>query len=355
VNDARALRRDGADDTVLAVHFGPMGPLPGGMAQVVNEYLSWDFDGIVSAGVRTTKGRGDRLAVFRWIRAIGVLLKLAVRRREVVALVHISARGAFIREGSLVILCRLLRIPVGIHLHGSEFVPFATRHARLVGTVCRSAGTVFALTDETLALVTRLAPSDAVRKVKIVNAIALPEAGWSKRSQVLFCGEVGTRKGVDVLMDAWRALAPQVEGWDLLIAGPTAPGFVTDTLPDRCELLGPVDRAESLRLQAAASIAVLPSRHEALPMFLIEAMSNGCAVVATDVGQIDELVRGVGVVIPPNDPESLREQMSRLIADDGLRTHLGEMARDRVATTYSAEVVRGVLADEWKSIGRSTR
>jgi glycosyltransferase involved in cell wall biosynthesis len=128
-----------------------------------------------------------------------------------------------------------------------------------------------------------------------------------------------------------------------------------ETLPDRCELLGPVDRVESLRLQAAAAIAVLPSRHEALPMFLIEAMSNGCAVVATNVGQIDELVRGVGVVIPPNDPELLREQISRLIADDGLRTHLGEMARDRVATTYSAEVVRGVLTDEWKSIGRSTR
>ena len=67
-------------------------------------------------------------------------------------------------------------------------------------------------------------------------------------------------------------------------------------------MLGTVERDEVLRRLSRAAIPVLPSRYEALPMSLLEAMAHGCAVVATPVRQVEELVDGCGVLLPASAP-----------------------------------------------------
>ena len=49
-------------------------------------------------------------------------------------------------------------------------------------------------------------------------------------------------------------------------------------------------------------LASLPSRAEALPMFLLEALANGCAVLGSTAGGIPELLSGgAGIVVPPGE------------------------------------------------------
>ncbi|WP_164989943.1 glycosyltransferase family 4 protein [Agromyces atrinae] len=333
---------------IQVVHFGPLGDLPGGMAQVVNEYLSWEYTGLNLSGVRTTKGRGDRLSVFRWLRSLGVVLAMAFRRDRV-ALVHISARGSFIREGSLVVLARMAKVPVGIHLHGSEFAKFAAKSPRLVSFVCRSALTVFVLTDESKGIVERLVGGSGVRVVKTVNAIRIPSRSAVKQKNVLFCGEVGHRKGVDVLLEAWAKSIDSMDGWKLTVAGPMASGFHVSDIPRCAELVGAVPHNESMKLQAQAAIAVLPSRHEALPMFLIESMANGCVPVGTPVGQVAELIEGIGDVVPVGDADALSQSLISLATSTDLEDR-SDAARSRVQTRYSVENVRSDLEHEWTAM-----
>jgi glycogen synthase len=83
-----------------------------------------------------------------------------------------------------------------------------------------------------------------------------------------------------------------------------------------------------------ADIFVLPSLSEARPRSVIEAMSLGIPVVASDVGGLPSLVvhGQTGLLVPPSDVARLAEALERLIQSAALRARLGEGGRQRAAT-----------------------
>jgi glycosyltransferase involved in cell wall biosynthesis len=65
---------------------------------------------------------------------------------------------------------------------------------------------------------------------------------------------------------------------------------------------------------AGADIFVLPSLADPAPLVLPEAREAGCAIIATDVDGIPELLGGgeAGILVPPGDPSRLAEELIRL-------------------------------------------
>lgn len=88
-------------------------------------------------------------------------------------------------------------------------------------------------------------------------------------------------------------------------------------------------------------IFVLPSYSEGLSNALMEAMSSGCACVASDVGGNRFLiVNGVcGFLFPPGDTEALRSHIRRLLQDPAKRAALGKAARERIDEYFSWDAV----------------
>jgi glycosyltransferase involved in cell wall biosynthesis len=80
----------------------------------------------------------------------------------------------------------------------------------------------------------------------------------------------------------------------------------------------------------------LPSLSEGLPNALMEAMSVGCASVASGVGGVTTLVEHGknGLLVPPGDPDLLRESLERLIRDPDLRKNLGAAARRTIESGF---------------------
>jgi glycosyltransferase involved in cell wall biosynthesis len=332
------------------MHVGVFGELPGGMAQVLNQYVSWDYFDLRVRAMASTHGRGDPWVLLRSLRCVLVMLGCRFSRRRHAFVFHLSSGGSFVREGGLAALARLLCFPVALHLHGSDFAEFSTRAPRLIHTVLLLGHRIYVLTEETRDIVrTIVGHAAAGRVVKIVNGVAVPERLGAKESLVVFAGEAGPRKGVDVLLDAWSAICGKHPGWRLVIAGPPRdwePPPVADG--GSVTLLGSVEHAEVLRWQARAAVAALPSRQEALPMFLLEAMAHGCAVVTTPVGQVSELVEGCGVLVPADDPEALADGLHRLLGDPAMVAELGHAGRARVRERYSAERVARQVEREWR-------
>src|SRR5262245_7244264 len=114
---------------------------------------------------------------------------------------------------------------------------------------------------------------------------------------------------------------------------------------------------------AEADIFVLPSRSEAFPNAVLEAMAAGLPIVASGVGGILELIDTgrTGLLVPPGEPQPLADALCRLIANPALAARLGEAARDEARAHYSfdrmvasfdslyiAELARrGVIGDVW--------
>jgi len=106
---------------------------------------------------------------------------------------------------------------------------------------------------------------------------------------------------------------------------------------------------------AAADVFVLPSRSEAFPNAVIEAMATGLPIVASRVGGVLELITdGVsGLLVPADDARSLADRLCQLMDDAALGARLGAAARAEAVARYSFD--RMVAAFESLYLNELTR
>ena len=154
-------------------------------------------------------------------------------------------------------------------------------------------------------------------------------------------GRLTAQKGFDVLLDAVRLLHDDGVRLELLLGGE---GRERADLERRAAGL-PVRftgfEAEPRRLFAQADVFVLPSRVEALPLVLVEAVSAGLPAVATDVGDVREALGEVVEVVPAEDAGRLAAALRRLLADPADRGRRGlagaAAARERLTAQRMAQ------------------
>jgi glycosyltransferase involved in cell wall biosynthesis len=161
------------------------------------------------------------------------------------------------------------------------------------------------------------------------------------RRVVTTVANLRAEKGHEVLLDAARlvlARHPDVE-FRLAGDGPMRPLREQQArdlgIEPRVRFLG---HAEDIpALLGASDIFVLPSRTEAFPNGLIEAMAAGLPCVASNVGGIPELVQHErnGLLVPPADPALLADAIMRLIEDEGRAAAYGAAGRATVESRYS--------------------
>jgi glycosyltransferase involved in cell wall biosynthesis len=150
--------------------------------------------------------------------------------------------------------------------------------------------------------------------------------------RAVFVGQVGLRKGVPYLLEAWKRL-----GWrdaELWLVGRVLPE-IKEVLKTYADLSG-VQTVGFLGAPAAAyqqaDIFVLPSIEEGSALVTYEAMACGLPVVTTP--NAGSLIRdGVeGFIVPIRDPDALAARMEHLRADAQLRREMGRAACARVET-----------------------
>jgi glycosyltransferase involved in cell wall biosynthesis len=173
----------------------------------------------------------------------------------------------------------------------------------------------------------------------------------------LAVGNVLPVKGYDVLLSS-AALLDKGSDWTLLIAGrhsDLSEGLIQERgrlgLDDQVQFLGA--RNDVPALLAAADVFVMPSRNEALPMALLEAMMAGKAVVASAVGGIPEAVQsGVnGLLVTPESPEELAGALTGLIGNRGEVNRLGQAAATSVRQHFGADAMVDAYVREYRLAG----
>jgi glycosyltransferase involved in cell wall biosynthesis len=103
---------------------------------------------------------------------------------------------------------------------------------------------------------------------------------------------------------------------------------------------------DAASLLADSAILAMPSRWEAFPYLLLEALSSGLAVVAADVGGVRECVRDHenGLLIKAGDARELAMALQELLASDSLRQRLASVAPESVAQFSLGRMVEEIAA-----------
>jgi glycosyltransferase involved in cell wall biosynthesis len=129
---------------------------------------------------------------------------------------------------------------------------------------------------------------------------------------VLFVGRLDTKKGIGELLEAFAALASRRPNLRLAFAGDGPGGEPLRgkakhlALENRVTLIGAGPSERVAQWLAAADVLALPSYNEGYPNVVIEALSCGRPVIATNVGGILELVNEkCGILIAPRDSRAL--------------------------------------------------
>jgi glycosyltransferase involved in cell wall biosynthesis len=164
------------------------------------------------------------------------------------------------------------------------------------------------------------------------------------RPRVVFTGRLHPQKNLDVLLDAWPAVA-RATGASLVLVGH---GDERERLEARAQALGVADRvcftgvvpdvADVLR---AADLFVLPSVAEGMSNSLLEAMATALPCVASDIGGNQDLLGSgdAGVLVADGSPERWAETLIALIADPDRRARLGAAARRQIDEVYDLRKV----------------
>lgn len=269
--------------------------------------------------------------------------------------VHMSEFGSFIREGLVVIVSRWLGRPVVVSLHGAQFDVQAVRHPRVTRLILARADHVLCLGDAQRSIVNKVSPSTAV------SVIANPVADEAfcgvnhatARAGVLFVGEVGERKGIDRLLEAWMRVREVLPEADLRVVGPLA---VEESRIEAAgaTYAGVLERADVLLEMRSAVCTVLPSRAEVLPMAILESLAQGTPVVYTRVGEWRNFVGCPGVtLLDGSDHASLVSDLSQKLLSR-LRTPPTrtdcEAASEWARAYASSSVVEASLAAVYRAV-----
>ena len=176
------------------------------------------------------------------------------------------------------------------------------------------------------------------RKIAVVfNGLDCDAVGAHRASDrpraVIAVANLRPEKGHDVLIDAAAHVLRQIPNatFDIVGDGPELPNLVARAgargVLHAVRFLGHRDDvAERL---AAADIFVLPSRSEAFPNAVLEAMAAGLPIVTSAVGGMLELIDDgrTGLLTPCGDAPALADRLIRLMREPELAAQLGEAAR----------------------------
>ncbi len=257
------------------------------------------------------------------LREIAFLSRLP---RDAVVHVHLSERGSFLREGGILFRAARRGNPTVASIHGAEFLRFCEEHPHLVRTVLARAAVITCLSDDVADLVRRIAPGRPVELVpNPVAEIGATLEPADAPPMALFAGELGTRKGADILAEAWPLVRGEIADARCVMVGPRTDLHLPD-LPGLTVMPG-LPRADVTQLLGEARVVVLPSRAEGMPMILTEALAAGRPFVATPVGGIPELAHAEGMLVSVGDPAGLAQALITFLADPVLAQSVGEAGR----------------------------
>ncbi len=309
--------------------------------------------------------RGAVLALGHAVLRLVRLLRIVLRRRpHLVYFTCAPSIGLAVRDSACLFILKLLRVPTVAHLHGGDTEGFFGGNLIrrwVVRSSLKTCRLIITITRETEKAAQAIFGNKAVTYLSnMIDDTILQHQNGRRIDPKRGCGPVrllhvgwqSPAKGSLDLLESLRYVSVPVS---CVLVGVVADenrrlieAHIRDLGLAHCvELAGEKTGQELINAFANADIFVLPSHNEGFPMVILEAMAYGLPIIASDVGNISEMI-GVpgdtpcGLLLEHSvsaAPQRLAQLIDRLALDPGLRKEFGDNGISRVRRHYLASVV----------------
>lgn len=193
-----------------------------------------------------------------------------------------------------------------------------------------------------------------------------PESEKSERNgsdpkaplRIVTVGRAVSKKGLDQLIIALSLLPADLHWqWQHIGGGPLRDALKAQSeqlaIDDRCQFRGALDQKEVITAYNQSDLFVMPCRiddngdRDGLPNVIVEAQSQGLAVISSPISGIPELIEHEknGLLVEPDQPELLAAAILQLATDPQKRNRFGKYGEDKVRTNFDHLSSIGDLAE----------
>jgi len=335
----------------------------------------------VAPGRRSGRGASSQAPSLRcieqWLRSPGRDFAAALAKEQCAAL--IVQEYEYFRFDLLSLLARRTRRPIYATFQGGDVTLSPIEHLVRPWSLRRCNGLIVASARERARLAEEY-PRLTVPVANIPNPLDTEE--WRPEDRATARAQLGlsaqafivvnhgrtdiARKGLDILLQAWKRFCPRHPEAQAFIIGSgqdhaAFAQLLADQAPPRLTWIDTyvTDRPQMRRWLSAADIYLITSRSEGMPVAPLEAMACGLPVVSSDAhGLPDIFAAGEehgGILTSREDPDGIANALERLAGNPGLRSCLGISARKRVEEHFSVPAVGAALVAFIRENGRASR
>jgi len=337
--------------------------LQGGISEVETEYFRAGLDKKVNVIFVPSHSDGSflfcKLPIF--LKGLKTYLLLPKLESTIVHF-HMSHGGSFWRKLIFLMLAKSKQQKVIVHLHGSDFGEFMYKskiHTLLTRYLFNKSDHIIVLSNLWKDLLSKFSTNRNI--TTLYNPIAKKHSVNRRDGnlKVLFMGRLGTRKGIYDLLE----MISQNKDYfiehkiEFILAGDGEVDKVIkivqkNALEKIIEVPGWVSGNQKEAYLESSHIFILPSYNEQMPMSILEAMSYGYPVLATNVAGIPEMVEhGVnGFLFTPGDIDALVQNLKTLCEETSIRNLMGIKSRQLVNEKFESHLIINKLVDLYQDI-----
>lgn len=155
---------------------------------------------------------------------------------------------------------------------------------------------------------------------------------------ILYIGLIEPRKNLPVLINAYKKLVDEGTDHCLVLGGRY--GWMYDevlkqieklNLTEKVFLPGYFDQEDLPMVYNLSDLFVYPTLYEGFGLPVLEAMACGIPVITTDISSIPEIIGEAGLLVPPDEVETLFRGMKKVLSDEDLRLEMARRGTDQAA------------------------
>lgn len=338
----------------------------GGITSVIEQLIrhDWSSNSVDMKFISTYIEGGNVKKILYFILAYIKILFIMIFHRPDVVHIHMSYKGSFTRKYQIHKLCKKFEVRDVIHLHGSEFKKwyFSCKNEKRkeVKNLLQECDAFLVLGEKWNNVIKNIEPK--TKTYVLSNTVNIPEEKsiWNRQKfQILFLGVLIERKGVSDLVHAIdyikdSAIAGNVH---FIIAGSGPEEEELKSLSKKLDIdslitfAGWIDADKKKNLLKDSQMLVLPSYNEGLPVAILEAISYGLPIVATDVGDISSAVKDNvnGYLVQPGDIRGLANAMESIFVNQSIWEKMSkessELAHEKFNEKYYFELLEKIWRD----------